>query len=141
MWSVVAILGLAAGGLSSYYQQGQKTDNSEALEYQAIELSTDAFSLRLFHHALEAKESGNVLVAPRTLGCALLALQELAGGKTLEELQALQLSTESHLRSSEPDSAALLGKDFSLPRGEKSAHVMTLPFSENLPMALGSSTA
>lgn len=136
IWAVGAILGLAAGGLTNYYRQSQQGEGEAAPEVKAVELSTDAFSLRLFHHAIEGKQNGNVLVAPRTLGRALLALQELAAGKTLEELQSLQLSEESHLRNSEPDSAALLGKDLSLARGEKAALVMTLPFSENVPMAL-----
>ena len=137
MWAVVATLSLVAGGVASYYRQHQQSEEGKAVEAQPVVLSTDAFSLRLFQHSLSSKVSGNILVAPRTLGRALLALQELAGGKTLEELQALQLSTESHLRSSEPDSAALLGKDFSLPKGEKDALVMTLPFSDNVPMSLG----
>ena len=137
MWAVVATLSLVAGGVASYYRQHQQSEEGKAVEAQPVVLSTDAFSLRLFQHALSSKVSGNILVAPRTLSRALLALQELAGGKTLEELQALQLSTESHLRSSEPDSAALLGKDFSLPKGEKDALVMTLPFSDNVPMSLG----
>lgn len=137
MWAVVATLSLVAGGAASYYRQHQQPEASVETEAKPVVLSTDAFSLRLFHHALSSKASGNILVAPRTLGRALIALQDIAGGKTLEELQALQLSTESHLRNSEPDSAALLGKDFSLPKGEKAAQVMTLPFSENVPMALG----
>ena len=137
MWAVVATLSLVAGGVASYYRQHHQPEASEAAEAKPMELRTDAFSLRLFLHALDSKVSGNVLVAPRTLGRALLALQELAGGKTLEELQALQLCTESHLRSCEPDSAALLCKDFNLPRGEKGSQVMSLPFSDNVPMALG----
>lgn len=137
MWAVVAALGLMAGGAASYYRQHRQAGAQAQEAAQATTLATDAFSLRLFRHALEAKTSGNVLVAPRSLTLALLALQELADGKTLEELQALQPGTESQLRSCEAPSAALLGMDYNLPRGEKATEVMALPFSDNVPMALG----
>lgn len=137
MWALVATLGLAAGGLASYYRQHQPgTDTTETVDRKA-ELNTDAFSLRLFQHTLAGSGSGNILVAPHTLTRALLALQELAGGRTLQELQELHLGTESHPRSFELESAALLSMDHNLPRGEKAGQVMALPFSENVPMALG----
>ena len=137
-WALVATLALAAGGGAGYYRQWKMTpaQNQEPPQEQTTQLRADAFSLRLFHHALETTERGNVLVAPHTLTRALLALQELAAGRTLEELQSLQLGTEEHLRSCEPQSAALLGMDFSLPRGAKAGSVMVLPFSDNVPMAL-----
>lgn len=139
MWALVAALGLVAGGAAGYYQQWKQNNGKapQVNEEQALQLSTDSFSLRLFQHALEAEAGGNVLVAPHILTETLLALQELAGGKTLEELQSLQLSPEHHLRSSEPQSGILLGMDFSLPRGPRADYVMALPFSDNVPMALG----
>lgn len=138
MWALVAILGLAAGVLVSHYNNHQQQPDAPTPrgQEQDTELKTDAFSLRLFQHALAGSEARNVLVAPHTLARVLTALQELAGGKTLQELQGLQLCSGAEIRSCEPVSAALLGMDYNLPRQEMAGLVMALPFSEDVPMAL-----
>lgn len=129
-------LGLLTGVLGQRYLRPQASQVEQTGNQPAAKLSTDAFSLRFFQHGIKEKETGNVLVAPHCITNALLSLQDIAAGKTLEELQALQLKEPQALRATEPLSAALLGVDLNLPRNEGRFPVMPLPFSENVPMAL-----
>ncbi len=129
-------LGLLAGVLGQRYLRPQTQQEEAAANCPASEITSDAFSLRFFQHGLKEKETGNVLVAPHCISNALLSLQDIAAGRTLEELQALQLKETLVLRATEPSSAALLGVDLNLPRNEGRFPVMPLPFSENVPMAL-----
>lgn len=134
--SGIVALGLFIGVLGQRYLRPQTQQEEAAAPPPASEFSTDAFSLRFFQHELKEKESGNVLVAPHCITNALLSLQDITAGRTLEELQALQLKESCVLRTTEPLSAALLGVDLNLPRKEGRFPVMPLPFSENVPMAL-----
>lgn len=131
----LATLGVLAGGWVGYLNQQQEQMKPSQAHAQVKELQTDSFSLHLFKHAL-CEKTGNVLVAPHTLTHVLSALKEIAAGKTLEELNSLQLTEESTPRSAEPLAAALLAMDYNLPRSAEQHGVMPLPFSDNLPMAL-----
>lgn len=137
IWAILAALGLAGGWFGQPYLS-QKSGNDAKATSKEIkeELSTDAFSLRLFQHALTEKPAGNILVTPHVISDALLVLQELSAGKTHEELQGLQLKTGRTLRATEPASVVLPAMDFNQPRGEKSDLVMALPFSEDIPKSL-----
>lgn len=129
-------LGLLTGVLGQRYLRPQTQQEEAVANSTASELSSDAFSLRFFQHGLKEKETGNVLVAPHCITNALLSLQDIAAGRTREELQALQLKESRVLRATEPLSTALLGVDLNLPRKEGRFPAMPLPFSENVPMAL-----
>lgn len=133
--ALLATLGLIGGGVGGFYLRNKDESQQTEQVEKNVELKTDAFSVRLFQQNL-AEKPGNVLVAPKNLSRGLLALQDIAGGKTLEELQTLGLESESQLRSAEPVCAALLGMDYNLKRGEKASSAMPLPFSDNVPMAL-----
>lgn len=137
IWAILAALGLAGGWFGQPYLS-QKSGNDAKATSEEIreELSTDAFSLRLFQHTLTEKPAGNILVMPHVISDALLVLQELSAGKTHEEIQGLQLKACSTLRATEPAGMVLPAMDFNLPRGEKSDLVMPLPFSEDVPKAL-----
>lgn len=137
IWGALAILGLLGGWYGKTYLAPEAT-TPEAQQKEAgpPALSSDSFSLRLFHQALAEKESGNVLVAPHIVSDTLLALQEIAGGQTREELSAMQLAAVSPPRGTEPERAILLAADINLQRTGCAVRVMPLPFSENVPMAL-----
>lgn len=136
IWFLLAALGLAGGWLGQPYLRLIKKEQKTVQETVTTQADTDSFSLRLFAQALKEKEQGNVLVAPHIVSDALCALQQVAGGKTLEELQSLQLRGSMPHRATEPTSAVLLAMDFNLPREGTSQQVMPLPFSENVPMAM-----
>lgn len=136
LWAVLATLGLLGGGLGKlYFTTPDQAEKQETVKVKS-ELSTDAFSLRFFHHALTEKSAGNILVAPHMVSDMLLTLQDRSAGKTKEELQALKLQPTREIRATEPNCAMLLAMDFNLPRNEGCHGVMPLPFSENIPMAL-----
>lgn len=129
---------MLGAGLGGYFlQKNHSIEIPHVKETQEqAEVRTDEFSLFLFRHIIAEKQRGNVLVAPHMLTKALLALQDIAAGQTLKELQSLKLATGPWNRPSEPESAALLAMDYNLEKGEKSVGVMPLPFSDNVPMAL-----
>lgn len=132
----LATLGLLAGGLAGYLKQQEQIQPADTeTPQQVTELKTDPFSLQLFKHALHEK-TGNVLVAPHAMTHTLAALKAIAAGKTLEELNSLQLTEQSIQRSAEPLAATLLAMDYNLPRTAELNGVIPLPFSDNLPMAL-----
>lgn len=134
--AILATVGLLAGGGAGYMMKKPPQEEAKAEESAPKqELQTDAFSLLLFKQALK-ENKGNVLVAPHLLSQALSALQEIAAGKTKQELQALGLSHVSTPRNAEPVKATLLAMDYNLPRGEAASSVMPLPFSDKVPMAL-----
>lgn len=129
-------LGILSGALGQRYLHTPAQQVEQAASAPAAALSTDAFSLHFFQHALKEKESGNILVAPHCITNVLLSLQEIAAGKTHEELQALRLKESLTPRATEPQNATLLAFDINLPRSMGRFPVMPLPFSENVPMAL-----
>lgn len=132
---VLAIAGLLAGGLSSYLRQADtKTANQETAQQENI-LQTDSFSLKLFQQVLQ-EQKGNVMVVPHTISNALLALLDIAAGKTREELEALQLTWSDEARSFEPFRKNLLAVDINLPRTAENFAVLPLRFSEDLPGAM-----
>ncbi len=132
----VATLGLLAGGLVGFFTDKPAEESIvQAVENEKHELKTDAFSLHLFQHTL-SEQSGNILVAPHTLTHILLELQAAAAGKTLEDLEKLQLAKQSVARATEPLAAALLAMDFNLPVNNDAGFIKRLPFSENVPLAL-----
>lgn len=134
--AIIALVGLLGGVLGQLYLNPSQTEDEVKATAPENNLATDAFSVRIFQHCLKEKETGNILVAPHVISDTLLALQEISGGKTREELQALQLKKQQVLRGSEQPRATLLGMDFNLPRGNNRAAAMPLPFSENIPKAL-----
>lgn len=134
--AIVAILGLLGGVLGKLYLNPSQTEDKVQAAAPETNLSTDAFSVRIFQHCLKEKEMGNVLVAPHIISDTLLALQEISGGKTREELQAMQLQKRRVLRGAEQTRVTLLGMDFNLPRSDIRSSAMPLPFSENIPKAL-----
>lgn len=133
---VLTVLGLLGGAVGQRYLN--KAGKEEPVQAAAprYTLATDSFSLKYFQHSLKEKEKGNVLVAPHVVSEALLSLQDIASGKTLEELHALQLTPTNILRATEPARASLLAVDLNVNRGKEARNVMPLPFSENVPMAL-----
>lgn len=136
IWPCVAFLGLLGGILGQRYLVQERTEAVAEAAAPEIKLATDAFSVRFFQHCLKEKETGNILVAPHVISDTLLALQEISGGKTLEELKTLQLKEQQILRGSELPRVSLLGIDFNLPRGNSRSAAMPLPFSEDIPKAL-----
>lgn len=133
----VALLALLGGALGQRYLMQGQTEGMQENAFPQTPLATDAFSIRLFQLALKEKEQGNALVAPHAVSDALLLLQDIAAGNTLQELQGAQLKAQQVFRTTEPTRATLLAMDFNLPRGQKNPEmVMPLPFSEDLPKAL-----
>lgn len=136
IWPLLAALGLVGGWLGEPYLRSIKKEPDATPEIAASQADTDSFSIRLFAQALNEKKQGNVLAAPHIVSDALSVLQQVAAGKTLEELQALQLRAPMPSRATEPTCAVLLAMDFNLPRKGAAQHVMPLPFSEDVPLAL-----
>ena len=132
----LAILGILGGAVGQHYLNKDKQDTPAQEQAQRYTLATDPFSLKYFQHSLKEKEAGNVLVAPHAVSDALLSLQAIAAGKTLEELKTLQLSPANVLRAAEPARASLLAVDLNITREKGTRSVMPLPFEENVPMAL-----
>lgn len=134
---VFAAVGLVAGGLYSVIHQKQSQSNPPTAQQEqaATELRTDAFSLRIFQQMLDDK-SGNVMVAPLAISQTLLKLETIAAGKTLEQLQALQLDKTRYKRDTGTDHASLVTIDMNVPRKQQAAQVLALPFSEDVPLAL-----
>lgn len=137
VWATTALLSVLGGWYAQPYlaQKSEFFTKEEAEKPEPI-LNTDSFSIRLFQNALAEKQQGNILVAPHIVSDALCLLQDFAGGKTLEELQALQLLKTKTIRATEPQCAILPAMDFNLPRTDVNQAAMPLPFSEDVPMAL-----
>lgn len=136
---LTAGLGLLAGGVAGYLKQSRQqgeahTENNSAL-FSEENIATDAFSIKLFQQAL-ADRRGNILVAPHVVSRTLSHLEILAGGKTNEALQALQLHPSAPPRAAEPASISLLAVDINVPRLDTGSEIISLPFSENVPLAL-----
>lgn len=136
---LTATLGLLAGGVAGYLKQSRHQDapttENNATLFSEEGIATDAFSIKLFQQALEGRE-GNVLVAPHVISRTLSHLEALAGGKTREALQALQLHPSAPPRAAEPGSISLLAVDINVPRLDSTSGILSLPFSENVPLAL-----
>lgn len=133
--ALLATLSLTGGSLAGFYLSKQEVPQQASSTEEKQELQTDEFSIRLFQQALTEKK-GNILIAPRNIIDGLLALHEISGGKTLAELNTLNLPGEGCVRSSEPARAALLAMDYNVARGAKAKAAMPLPISDNVPMAL-----
>lgn len=136
IWTGIALLGLVGGGLGQLYLNNGNPETGAETSAPEVKLATDEFSVRFFQLSLLEKMQGNVLVAPHVVSDALLALQELSGGETLEELKKMKLRQQHVLRGSEQARASLLAMDFNLPRGDRQNTALPLPFSENVPTAL-----
>ena len=135
LWTIIFGACILAGGFSGYLWKASKgapgesaTDSSE----QAPSISSDALSIQFFQHAISDK-TGNIIVAPGILHDILKDLQSIAGGKTLDELNALPISPD---RTPLVESFALLAADINLPRHERNQNILALPFSEDYPMTL-----
>lgn len=139
--SLVVLLALAGGWfagphiIKAVHPQQPETDGKAPVSH-ITQADTDTFSITLFQQSLREKERGNVMVAPHIISDTLIALSHIAAGKTLEELQALQLRETNALRGTEPACAILLAHDVNLPGTSTNQQVMPLPFSEDVPMAL-----
>lgn len=133
----MAILGLCVGVLGQRFINPVQPEAAAEVSEAEGKLSTDAFSLQLFQLSLKEKKRGNILVAPHVISDALLALQDISAGKTREELLSLQLNEQQTRRNAEQPRAALLAMDFNLPCIGRGKSAMPLPFSENVPLALG----
>ena len=135
IWTIIFGVCILAGGFAGYAWKASSKGNVESATSSpesAPDTSTDALSLRFFQHTLNDK-TGNIIVAPGILHELLLNLQTIAGGKTLEELNALPISPEyaPHIAS-----ISLLAADINLTRTQQNQNVLPLPFSENYPVAI-----
>lgn len=136
IWPVLFLACVVGGGFSGYMMQKQQqadTDNLSATE--EITVKSDALSIRLFRNAIQ-ETTGNIIVAPRVLSDALSLLQSITGGKTQEELAALQIPEVSRMPDSDINRFALLTTDINVSRISQQHQVLALPFSENYPLAL-----
>lgn len=135
IWSIIFGGCILAGGFAGYLWKSNRKAASEAVSTsseQPISISSDALSIRFFQNELQDK-AGNVIVAPGILHDALLDLQTIAGGKTLDELKALPISPD---RAPGIASISLLAADINLHRTKNRQNVLAMPFSEDYPMAL-----
>lgn len=132
----LVVVGLLTGALGHRYLQPYLPEKHQPEVAPKPELSTDAFSLRWFQHMLMEKPTGNVLATPLCISDALFSLRGIAGGKTLDELNA-QMVFDGHLPTRPASkSVALVAFDFNLPRRSERVPALALPFSEDVPLAL-----
>ncbi len=134
-WPITFGVCILAGGITGYVWQTNKKAHVEAAPHsseEARDTCTDALSLQLFQHALNDK-TGNVIVAPGIVHDLLRDLQTIAGGKTLDAINALPISPEP---SSHIDGFSLVAADINLHRTTPHQNILTLPFSEDYPLAL-----
>lgn len=132
----MVVVGLLTGALGHRYLQPYLPEKQQPTVAPQPELSTDAFSLRWFQHLLKERPTGNVLATPLCISDALFSLRSMAGGKTLDELNALGVF-EGYLPAPPASkSVALVAFDFNLPRRSDRVPALALPFSEDVPLAL-----
>ncbi len=105
-------------------------EEAQVAEQPAPDISTDAFTLRLLHAAMQSNES-NILLLPHAITNALSTLHELSDGATKPVLESLQLSSEM-LPSAEKDGEVTL---FFADRELKLKDSPTL--EEIMPIAMG----
>ncbi len=94
-----ASLGLLLGVFQHQLLAIFRADEAPGLEAEGIPtlvvpeegVTSDAFSLKLFHAALALREKGNVCVAPASMVRLLGQMKELSGGATQELLSSLHL--------------------------------------------------
>lgn len=136
---LVAGLGLLGGGLYSYLTKSLNPEEADAANtpYSIPEggIATDSFSIKLFQQALQ-EQKGNVIAAPRTISEALHTLVPLSGGMTRDELGALKLCAESAGTASCIYNDHLIAVDINVPRKDEAEGIISLPFSENTPIAI-----
>ncbi len=133
IWNVVFALCIIGGGIAGYTVQNHSQNQAESADNNLIQ--TDALSLRIFQNALH-DNSGNILVAPRVLCDTLQALQTMTGGRTREEIDALNLSETRVEKASDINWCAVFAMDIKVPRRDFRQDILVLPFSENFPFAL-----
>lgn len=135
IWTIIFVGCVLSGGFAGYIWKATSNEHAEPVpgsDGTVRNTSTDALSIRFFQHALNDK-AGNVIVAPGILHDTLWNLQDIAGGKTLDELKALPLSPE---QASHITSISLIAADINLHRTKEHQNILTLPFSENYPVAI-----
>lgn len=135
---VVAGIGLLAGGLYSQLIQNKNQENAEHAQTATTPekgVTTDAFSLRLFQQMLQ-EQKGNVLAAPRVISETLRELSQLAGGVSKAELDALKLASNAVYANPAVVFDYLIALDINTKRNNDDRSILSLPFSENTPLAL-----
>ena len=126
IWPIIFGVCILAGGITGYVWQTNKKAHVEAAPHsseEARDTRTDALSLQLFQHVLNDK-TGNVIVAPGIVHDLLRDLQTIAGGKTLDAINALPISPEP---SSHIDRFSLVAADINLHRTTPHQNILTLP--------------
>ncbi len=136
---LVAVFGLLAGGLYSQFSHNKDKEPLPPglVPYTIPEggIVTDVFSLKLFQQVLQEQKE-NVLAAPRALSELLYAFTPLAGGHTREELNSLKLYDKPESYQSAAIHDYLIAVDINVPRKDEAGRVVSIPFSENTPLAL-----
>lgn len=136
IWNILFTLCIIGGGIAGYTAQKYSQNQTRPVEAEDNnKVQTDALSLRIFQNALH-DNSGNILVAPRVLCDTLHALQTITGGRTREEIDALNLSETRVEKASEVSRCAAVAVDINVTRRGFGQDIIALPFSENFPFAL-----
>lgn len=108
-------LGLAYPMLSEWLVPEPPTvpEPRVTLPQQGSSVQTDAFSVHLFHAAMEAYPEGNITLAPNSLAVCLKHLQKLSSPDTAAAVQALNLPQSLQVSSAAVHEAACLFVDSS----------------------------
>ncbi|MGN0828466.1 MAG: serpin family protein [Akkermansia sp.] len=134
LYLLCCAIGLGIGLAISTLRRGTPdTTQSETYAVPEGGVPVDAFSLRLFHAALERQEGAPLtLVAPASVADGLLQLAELSEGAPRQQLNDLRLP-QQFLPNTAP---ALLAADLDLPFRAGAPTLLKLPLRSQFPTAL-----
>ncbi|MGN0868410.1 MAG: serpin family protein [Akkermansia sp.] len=133
LYLLCCAVGLGIGLAISTLRRGTPdTTQSETYAVPEGGVPVDAFSLRLFHAALERQEGAPLtLVAPASVAAGLSQLAELSEGSPRQQLEALPLP-QQFLPNTEP---AILAADLDLPFRADAPALVRLPLRSQFPTA------
>lgn len=134
LYLLCCAVGLGIGLAISTLRRGTPdTTQSETYAVPEGGVPVDAFSLRLFHSALERQEGAPLtLVAPASVADGLRQLADLSEGAPRQQLNDLRLP-QQFLPNTAP---ALLAADLELPFQAEAPTLLRLPLRSQFPTAL-----
>ena len=134
LYLLCCAVGLGIGLAISTLRRGTPdTTQSETYAVPEGGVPVDAFSLRLFHAALERQEGAPLtLVAPASVAVGLRQLADLSEGAPRQQLNDLRLP-QQFLPNTAP---ALLAVDLELPFQAEAPTLLRLPLRSQFPTAL-----